>query len=70
MVHTFRQNGINIALDVESGAVHLPDDVSFAVLAAFPDKLPTADEAVAALGAEYGENAVREAAAEIKELAD
>ena len=55
---------------MESGAVHLPDDVSFAVLAAFPDKLPTADEAVAALGAEYGENAVREAAAEIKELAD
>ncbi|MBP5207123.1 MAG: thioether cross-link-forming SCIFF peptide maturase [Clostridia bacterium] len=70
MVHTFRQNGINVALDVESGAVHLPDDVSFAVLAAFPDKLPTAGEAVAALGAKYGEDELREAVAELKTLAD
>ena len=48
----------------------MPDDVSFAVLSAYPDKLPASDEAVAALGAEYGEDAVREAVAELKELAD
>ena len=69
MVHTFRQNGLNIALDVESGAVHLPDDVSYAVLSAYPDKLPAADEAAEKLGASFGETAVREAVAEIAELA-
>lgn len=32
MVHTFKNNGYNIALDVNSGAVHVLDNLSFAIL--------------------------------------
>lgn len=32
MVHTFRNNGYNIALDANSGAVHLLDELSFEIL--------------------------------------
>ena len=32
MVHTFKNNGYNIALDVNSGAVHVLDDLSYEVI--------------------------------------
>ncbi len=32
MVHKYKQNGLNIVLDVESGAIHLVDDVSYSLL--------------------------------------
>ena len=68
MIHKFRQAGYNILLDVNSGAVHVPDDCAFDVLdhisapmsaempADLPDRLPqyTAEELREAYGELYG----------------
>jgi uncharacterized protein len=32
MVHTYKMNGYNIAVDGNSGAIHLLDDISFKIL--------------------------------------
>ncbi len=32
MIHLFKQNGFNICLDVNSGAIHIPDDTAFDIL--------------------------------------
>lgn len=32
MIHLFKQNGFNICLDVNSGAIHVPDDVAYEIL--------------------------------------
>ena len=40
MVHTFYLNGYYIALDVNSGAVHVLDKLCFDLLNKFEDKLP------------------------------
>ncbi|MDF2685939.1 MAG: hypothetical protein K0S55_1120, partial [Clostridia bacterium] len=29
MIHAYTQNGINIVLDVESGAIHILDDLPY-----------------------------------------
>ena len=29
MIHKFRQNGVNIVIDVNSGAIHVVDDVVY-----------------------------------------
>lgn len=42
MIHTFKQNGYNIVLDVASGSVHVVDDVAFDVINAYESS--TADE--------------------------
>ena len=33
MIHRFQQNGMNIVMDVNSGIVHVVDDVTYKVLA-------------------------------------
>lgn len=40
MIHLFKQNGYNICLDVNSGAIHMPDDATYEVL----QKCPTPEE--------------------------
>ncbi len=40
MVHTFSQNGYNLALDSESGAVHILSDLAYDILSRYPDDLP------------------------------
>ncbi|MDX1358441.1 MAG: thioether cross-link-forming SCIFF peptide maturase [Clostridia bacterium] len=32
MIHLFNQNGYNICLDVNSGAIHVPDDIAYKIL--------------------------------------
>lgn len=32
MIHLFKQNGFNICLDVNSGAIHVPDDTAYDIL--------------------------------------
>ena len=32
MIHVYRQNGFNICLDVNSGAIHAPDDLAFDII--------------------------------------
>ena len=38
MVHTYRQGGYNIAIDVNSGAVHALDDATYRVLELMDNK--------------------------------
>ena len=40
MIHCFENNGLRIALDVHSGAVHVLDELAFELLLSFPDDLP------------------------------
>lgn len=37
MIHQYKSNGYNIVMDVESGAVHVVDDVTYDVIALFED---------------------------------
>ena len=32
MIHQYKSNGYNIVLDVESGAVHVVDDITYDVI--------------------------------------
>lgn len=41
MVHIFCQNGYKLALDSESGAVHILSDIAYSILEKFPDGLPS-----------------------------
>ena len=47
MVHQYKNNGYNIVLDVNSGAIHVVDDVSYDVIALYEDHTP--EEIVAEL---------------------
>ena len=69
MIHKFKQLGYNIVLDVNSGAVHLPDDCAYDMLD-FVDA-PMTEEMPADLPAKlpkYSENEVRESYAELYQL--
>lgn len=32
MIHVFKQNGFNVCLDINSGTVHIPDDIAYDIL--------------------------------------
>ena len=67
MVHTFYQNGYYIALDVNSGAVHVLDKLCFDLLNKFEDKLPEEcpAEILEELSAEYPEEELLEVYGEL-----
>ena len=69
MIHRYQKNGLNFVLDVNSGAVHVLDDVSYAVSglidADMAEQCPQA--VVDALG-QYPADEVREAYGELYEL--
>lgn len=68
MIHSFKQNGYNIALDVASGSVHCVDDVAFDIINAY-ENTPK-EEIVKDTVAKYGvsESDVLECLDEIEEL--
>lgn len=70
MVHTFYLNGYYIALDVNSGAVHVLDKLCFDLLNKFEDKLPEAfpEEILDELSKEYDRNELLEVYSELLEL--
>ena len=68
MVHQYKNNGYNIALDVNSGAVHIVDDVMYDVIPMFEDN--TKEEIVHSLKSKYSETEIEEAWEEVKELAE
>ncbi|MBR3952726.1 MAG: thioether cross-link-forming SCIFF peptide maturase [Oscillospiraceae bacterium] len=67
MVHSFYLNGYYIALDVNSGAVHLLDKMAFDLLNKFEDKLPEEcpAEIVKELSKEYSEEDILELYSEL-----
>lgn len=76
MVHLYRNGGLNIVLDVESGAVHVVDDAAYELIPLLEEEekrkdVQTALEAVGNAPVEkYGRQAVEEAVSEILQLAD
>ncbi|MBQ6877742.1 MAG: thioether cross-link-forming SCIFF peptide maturase [Oscillospiraceae bacterium] len=70
MVHTFYLNGYYIALDVNSGAVHVLDKLCFDLLNKFTDKLPEEFpvEILEELSAEYSKEELLEVYSELLEL--
>ena len=66
MVHQYKNNGYNIVLDVNSGAIHVVDDVTYDVIPMF--EAHSREEIVTALQDKYKKEEIEEAAEEIKEL--
>lgn len=74
MVHQYKSNGYNIVLDVNSGSVHIVDDIVYDLIplveTALAEKLEDAEEIIERVSKESGHDAVlcREAVSEILEL--
>lgn len=71
MIHSYQLNGYNIVLDVNSGAVHVLDDLSYQLVHALEEGSLTEDcpqKLVEQFAAEYGRDKVLEAYSEIYEL--
>lgn len=65
-MHRFTQNGMHIVLDVNSGAVHVVDRLTYDILAIFDGANDAA--VLGAFGGEHGAEAVREVLAELRQL--
>lgn len=68
MVHQYKNNGYNIVLDVNSGAIHVVDDISYDVIELFESN--TADEIVNKLQEKYSAEEIKEAIEEVQALKD
>ena len=66
MIHKFSMNGYNIVLDVNSGAVHVVDEVAYDLVDLFTDN--TKEEIVSKLNDKYTKEQIDEAYEEIKTL--
>ncbi|MGN0349910.1 MAG: thioether cross-link-forming SCIFF peptide maturase [Roseburia sp.] len=66
MVHQYKNNGYDIVLDVNSGAIHVVDDMTYDIIAMYQAYAP--EEIVQALSAKYGEEEVKEALCEVQAL--
>lgn len=67
MVHTFSLLGQNIAVDVNSGAVHILDDMAYTVLESMQDENTSLDEIVQKLP-QYSREVLQESYSEIQDL--
>ncbi len=67
MVHQYKNNGYNIVLDVNSGAVHVVDDVTYEIIPLFEKS--TKEEIIEQLKETYSEKEIAESYQEIQELA-
>ena len=68
MVHQYKNNGYNIVLDVNSGAIHVVDDVTYDVIELFEDS--SAKEIIEKLVDRYPQTEIEEAIQEVNELKD
>ena len=58
MVHQYKNNGYNIVLDVNSGAVHVVDDMVYDMIPLF--ETCTREEIISRLGRDYPEAEIAE----------
>jgi uncharacterized protein len=73
VVHQYKNNGYDIVLDVNSGAIHVVDDVTYDVIEMIDQSQPESyarDEIVSALSGKYGKEEVEEAIDEVQTLID
>ena len=68
LIHKYNMNGYNIVVDVNGGAVHVVDDVTYRVLDYYEDK--KVEDIVDLLAGEFSEDKVREAYEEIEGLVE
>ncbi len=68
MVHQFKNNGYNIVLDTNSGAVHVVDELVYDIIALFEQH--SLDQILDMLEEKYHEDDISEAYYEIRELKD
>ncbi|MCD7921828.1 MAG: thioether cross-link-forming SCIFF peptide maturase [Clostridiales bacterium] len=66
MIHQYKNNGFNIVLDVNSGAVHVVDDLSYEMISLYEDH--SGEEIMALLSSSYPQQEMSEAYEEIQEL--
>lgn len=66
MIHQYQSNGYNIVLDVNSGAVHVVDQVTYDVIALF-EEFDT-DSIIEKLTPKYSEADIKEVIEEVKQL--
>lgn len=66
MVHQYKNNGYNILLDVNSGSVHVVDDIVYDMIALYKEK--SKEEIILQLGKKYSESELNEAYDEISQL--
>ena len=67
MVHTFNLNGCNIAVDGNSGSIHVLDDLSYKILSDMKELLPLS-EVCKKIGTEHTCEEIEEAYKEIEDL--
>ena len=69
MVHQYRNNGYNIALDVDSGSVHILDDLSYQLIAELEKNRALTDEELTGMFRDrYDPSDIQEALSEIHGL--
>jgi uncharacterized protein len=68
MIHKYKQCGLSIVIDVNSGAIHQVDDVVYDILDYYEDKTP--EEIKKLLGSRYDEKQLQEGIDEVRQLAD
>ncbi len=66
MVHQYQNNGYNIVLDVNSGSVHVVDDMTYDIISLYGDH--SRDEIVETLSASWPRGEILEALGEVEEL--
>ncbi|MCD8217144.1 MAG: thioether cross-link-forming SCIFF peptide maturase [Clostridiales bacterium] len=66
MIHQYKNNGYNIVLDVNSGAVHVVDDATYEIIALYEDY--SKEEIVGQLSSDYPAEELSEAYDEVKQL--
>lgn len=68
MIHQYKNNGLNIVLDIYSGAIHMVDDIVYDVIALY--ETTHLDQIVEKLSNQYGRETLQEAIEEVEQLKD
>lgn len=66
MVHQYKNNGYNIVLDVNSGAVHVVDDIAYDIISLYEEN--DKEQIVKLLSEKYDKEAVEDTLEEVEEL--
>ena len=66
MIHQYKSNGYNIVMDVESGSVHVVDDVTYDVIELFENH--SKDEVLDSLKEKYPVESIKESLEEVEQL--
>lgn len=66
MIHQYKSNGYNIVMDVESGSVHVVDDVTYDVIEMYENH--SKNDIIAALENKYPLESIEESIEEVTQL--